>query len=493
MGAIVFFGIILFVMGGVTAYMGDRLGSYIGKKRHSTFGLRPRHTAMLWTVVSGGVIAVGTLLLFVALNDTFKTALLRGPQLLAANSDLADRNRMLLKRNDAAAQQAERDGVIARDAQAKAAAAQKTLTAVTGQLDETKTILGQSQSVLAQSRAVLVRRQAALAAAQTHLADARRGLGTTRADLHFAQTQVRLARSSVLEAKRQVSASELEVVQANKTVLKLGVRQDALNAETSRLASLNKAQENLLQVSQGKTVVFQHDEELGRTVMSAQQDPAALRRELSVFLDQIELTARRRGASGEGAAPALLLPALSDASGIRYAGTASAREAALDALSQNISAQSGLLPSVVVVADARFNTFRGEPVKLDLKPYGNLLIFPKDAVVARGTVNGAESEDEILKHLQAFLTGQVRTEALKRGIIPAHDPQTGMPLVGRPIGSEVWVELVKQIQAAGPAAQITAFVAEDTYSGDLLHLKFRVNSESVRQGVHALVDHHLVP
>ena len=475
MGAIIFFGFILFVMGGVTAYMGDRLGSYIGKKRHSTFGLRPRHTAMLWTVVSGGVIAVGTLVLFVALNDTFKTALIRGPQLLAANSDLADRNQTLLKRNAAASRQAAQDGEIARDAEAKAAAAQKTLAAVTGQLDQTKTILGQSQAVLAESRTILARRQAALAAAQTHLASAQRGLGSTRADLHSAQKQVRLARSGVLVAKRQASAAEFEVVQANKTVLKLGVKQDALNAETVRLASLNQAQENLLQVSQGRTVIFQHDEELGRTVVSAQQDPAALRRELSVFLDQIELTARRHGASGEGSTPALLLPALAEASGIRYAGTPSAREAALDALSQNISAQSGLLPSVVVVADARFNTFRGEPVKLDLKPYGNTLIFSKGAVIARGPVDGTESEDEILKHLQAFLTGQVRTEALKRGIIPVHDPQTGALLVGRPIGSEVWVDLVKQIQQAGPDAEITASVAEDTYSGDLLHLNFRVS------------------
>ncbi len=469
MGAIVFFGFILFVMGGVTAYMGDRLGSYIGKKRHSTFGLRPRHTAMLWTVVSGGVIAVGTLLLFVALNDTFKTALIRGPQLLAANSDLADRNQTLLKRNSVVARQAARDGEIVRDAEAKAAAAQKTLAAVTGQLNQTKTILGESQAVLAESRTLLARRQAALAVAQVHLAGAQRGLGSTRADLHSAQMQVRVARSGVQDAKRQASAAELQataaelqVVRANKSVLELGVEQDTLNAETSRLASLNRA------------LIFQHDEELGRTVVSAQQDPAALRRELSVFLDQIELTARRRGASGEGNAPALLLPTLAEASGIRYAGTSSAREAALDALSQNISAQSGLLPSVVVVADARFNTFRGEPVKLDLRPYGNTLVFPKGAVIARGTVDGTASEDEILKHLQAFLTGQVRTEALKRGIIPAHDPETGAPLVGRPIGSEVWVDLVKQIQQAGPSAGITASVAEDTYSGDLLHLKFRV-------------------
>lgn len=475
MGAIVFFGFILFVMGGVTAYTGDRLGSYIGKKRHSTFGLRPRHTAMLWTVVSGGVIAVGTLLLFVALNDTFKTALMRGPQLLAANSDLADRNQTLLRRNDAAARQADRDGEMARDAEAKAAAAQKTLAAVTRQLAQTKTILGQSQSVLAESRTLLARRQAALAAAQTHLADARRGLGSTRADLHSAQKQVRLARSGVRDAKRQASAAELEVVQANKSVLKLGVKQDTLTAETSRLASLNQAQESLLQVSQGRSVIFQHDEELGRTVVSAGQDPAALRRELSVFLDQIELTARRRGAGGEGSAPAIALPALAEASGIRYAATAPVREAALDALTQNITAEGGSLPSVVVVADARFNTFRGEPVKLDLKPYGNTLIFARGAVIARGTVNGTESEDEILRRLQAFLAGQVRTEALKRGIIPAHDPQTGAPLVGRPIGGEVWVDLVKQIQRAGSGAEITASAAEDTYSGDLLHLKFQVS------------------
>lgn len=482
MGAVVFFAFILFVMGGFTAYMGDRMGSYIGKKRHSTFGLRPRHTAMLWTVVSGGVIAVMTLALFVGLNDTFKTALIRGPQLLEANSDLADRNKTLLKRSSAAAQQTVRDGEIARDAQAKAAAAQKTLTAVTGQLNKTKTILGRSQSVLAQSRSLLVqsrsllaRRQEALAAAQTHLSDAQRGLGSTRADLSAAQSQVRVARAGVQEAKRQASAAEKQVVQANKAVLKLGVQQDTLQASNSRLASVNRVQENLLQASQGKTVIFQHDEELSRTVVSARQDPSALRRELSVFLDQIELSARRRGAGGEGNAPALVLPALSDASGIRYAGTPAAREAALDALSQNIAAKGGFLPSVVVVADARFNTFRGEPVKLDLKPYGNILIFPKGTVLARGTVDGTESEDAILRHLQAFLTDQVRTEALKRGIIPAHDPQTGAPLVGRPIGSEVWVDLVKQIQQAGPSAEITASVAEDTYSGDLLHLSFRVS------------------
>lgn len=469
MGAIVFFAFILFVMGGVTAYMGDRLGSYIGKKRHSTFGLRPRHTAMLWTVVSGGVIAVGTLLLFVGLNSTFKTALIRGPQLLTANSDLADRNQTLLRRNADAARQAERDGAAARAAQTKAAQAQKSLATVLGQLGSTKQILIRSQAVLAESRSVLAERQAALASAQNNLSNAKRGLGSTRANLKEAQVQVRQARAGVQSARRQAQVAGTEVVQANKTVLALVIRQDKLHVDTAKLISENQAQERLLQDTQGRPLIFRRDEELARTVVSARQTPDALRRELSVFLDQVEAAARQRGAGDSDSGPAIIVPALGESPA-----NAAARAAALDALSENIAAQGGFLPSIVVVASARYNTFRGEPVKLDLRPYGNILVYNKGKVIATGMVDGTQPEDAILKQLQEFLTAQVRTAALKRGIIPVHDAQSGAPLVGQPIKTEDWVGLVKQIQQAGASAKITASVAQDTYSGDLLHLKFIV-------------------
>ena len=470
MGAIVFFAFILFVMGGVTAYMGDRLGSYIGKKRHSTFGLRPRHTAMLWTVVSGGVIAVGTLLLFVGLNGTFQTALIRGPQLLAANSELAHRNQALLRRNAEAAQQAERDGQIAKNAQTKAADAQKSLASVLGQLNSTKQILVQSQGVLAESRSLLAERQTALVSAQNHLSDAKRGLGSTRVDLKDAQAQVRLARAGVQSARRQAQAAGSEMVQANKAVLALVIRQDKLHADTAKLVSENQAQERLLQDTQGRPLIFRREEELGRTVVSARQQPDALRRELSVFLDQVEATARQRGAGGPDSGPAIIVPALGESA----ASASASREAALDALSENIAADGGFMPSIVVVASARYNTFRGEPVKLDLRPYGNILVYNKGKVIAVGAVDGTQSEDVILKQLQDFLTAQVRTAALERGIIPVHDPQSGAPLVGQPIKTEDWVGLVKQIQQAGSNAKVTASVAQDTYSGDLLHLKFTV-------------------
>jgi len=155
---------------------------------------------------------------------------------------------------------------------------------------------------------------------------------------------------------------------------------------------------------------------------------------------------------------------------------AAAREAALDALTQNIAAQGGFLPSIMVVADARYNTFRGEAVKLDLRPYPNVMVFPRGTVIATDTLDGGQTEDIVLKRLQAFLRERVRAVALSRGIIPTHDPQSGEPLVGQPIDSPAWLALVKQIQQAGPRARVTAAAAEDTYSADLLRLDLRVTS-----------------
>jgi hypothetical protein len=254
-------------------------------------------------------------------------------------------------------------------------------------------------------------------------------------------------------------------------VLSLAKRQDVLYADNARLVQRSRQQESLVQEAQGRTLVFRRDEELGRTVVSTRQTTAALRRELAVFLDGVELSARRGGAGGLDASPAIMLPALGASPG---AGAA-AREAALDALSQNIAAQGGFMPSIVVVAGARFNTFRGEPVKLDLRPYGNVMVFPKGTVIASGALDGGLPEDEILRRLQVFLTGQVRTTALARGIIPTHDPQTGEPLVGQPLERQTWLSLVKRIQQAGPDARITAVAASDTYSADLLRLVLSVS------------------
>ena len=66
---------VLVVTGGAIAFIGDRLGTKIGKKRLSIFGLRPRHTSMVITIFTGIVITTLTFGVMAAASENVRTAL----------------------------------------------------------------------------------------------------------------------------------------------------------------------------------------------------------------------------------------------------------------------------------------------------------------------------------------------------------------------------------------------------------------------------------
>ena len=67
--------LVLAVVGGVIAFIGDRLGTRIGKRRLSIFGLRPRHTAVVVTVFTGVCITTVTFGVMAAVSENVRTAL----------------------------------------------------------------------------------------------------------------------------------------------------------------------------------------------------------------------------------------------------------------------------------------------------------------------------------------------------------------------------------------------------------------------------------
>jgi len=60
------------ILGGVIATVGDRLGYRVGKARLSWFNLRPRHTAVLVTILTGGIISATTLGILFAVNKQLR-------------------------------------------------------------------------------------------------------------------------------------------------------------------------------------------------------------------------------------------------------------------------------------------------------------------------------------------------------------------------------------------------------------------------------------
>jgi len=67
--------LILVIMGGAIAFLGDKLGSKIGKKRLTIFGLRPHYTSILMTIVTGVVVAGATMGILMVSSTSVRTAL----------------------------------------------------------------------------------------------------------------------------------------------------------------------------------------------------------------------------------------------------------------------------------------------------------------------------------------------------------------------------------------------------------------------------------
>ncbi|PMQ01838.1 MAG: hypothetical protein CBR30_04005 [Dictyoglomus sp. NZ13-RE01] len=67
--------IILIILSGVIAYLGDYVGRKVGKKKLSLFNLRPKYTSRLVSVITGILIMVSTLLILTFFSENVRTAI----------------------------------------------------------------------------------------------------------------------------------------------------------------------------------------------------------------------------------------------------------------------------------------------------------------------------------------------------------------------------------------------------------------------------------
>lgn len=441
MNSILFFALVLAVAGGAIAYIGDRLGTYVGKRRMSVIGLRPRHTAMLYTIFSGSAIAVLTLLALVASDQAFRRALVEGPHLIYENNQY--RRQIKVDQRTAAA-----------DLE-RAQQATEKLTLVQSQLQPVQDQLASVKKALGRSRQALQERQGQLAQAVSQLTGVRTSLDATNDKLRTARRDVQTANQALADARQRVRLAEADVRQQQ-------TRVRDLTAQQSRLKTRIEASSAAL--------IYRTDQEVGRVVIKTSQPVNSIEAQLQSYLADLSRDAEQRGGGhpGNGRAVGIAVPA--PQGGYLPLDVAEEKQA-VRTLAQNIAAGSG--GSVVVIARAVNNTFLGEQTSIALYPYDNVLIYPKNAVVASWTINGAATDAQVFEDWKRFLTEQVQPAVVHQGLIPESDPQTGKPVLGA-IDRTTWLAVVQEIEQIGADARVTAYVGDDTYSSGPLDLRFSV-------------------
>ncbi|MES2463235.1 MAG: DUF3084 domain-containing protein [Armatimonadota bacterium] len=247
--ALLFF-LLLVPLSGFIAWAGDRIGHKSGKKRHTLFGLRPRHTATLITIAAGMCISVVSFGMMWALSDTFREVMARGSELLQENKRLSQDNQVALmqvarnrteverldtevenyrdqvRRAEAAKQQAEADF---QRAKTSLASAKKAMQTANSNLLATKNKLGVTQT--------------ALMSAETRVTDARSQVARANADFRRAEARTQEARTVARKAEAQVKLAQARTREIQQ---KLGNAESTFNEATQfQKAALEKQNKQL--------------------------------------------------------------------------------------------------------------------------------------------------------------------------------------------------------------------------------------------------------
>lgn len=88
---------IIAVMGGIIAYVGDKIGTKVGKQRMSLFGLRPKYTSIVVTIITGLMIAAATVGVLSISSRSVRTALFGLDQMYAQMEEL---NQQIAAKNE---------------------------------------------------------------------------------------------------------------------------------------------------------------------------------------------------------------------------------------------------------------------------------------------------------------------------------------------------------------------------------------------------------
>src|SRR5579862_3126461 len=88
----------LIILGGFISYYGDLQGRRWGKRRVSWFGLRPKHTAILITSLTGAFISLLSIVTLLLISPQVRDVVLSGEHAIRENKRLIAENAETIRR-----------------------------------------------------------------------------------------------------------------------------------------------------------------------------------------------------------------------------------------------------------------------------------------------------------------------------------------------------------------------------------------------------------
>lgn len=262
----------ILILGGVIATVGDRIGTRVGKARLSLFNLRPKNTAVLVTILTGGLISATTLAILFLADEGLRKGVF---ELEDIQKDLRQK-REQLKVAEAQKSQVESErNKVNQELETTRSEKRQVET----QRDEAKKEKLKAQQDLAQTQAQFQRTQSRLGQVVTQYQKAIAELQSVynqRQALQAAVEQLRTERQRLFaEAKKAIEQRDRELANRKQAIeerdRELANRQEAVEQRDRKISQLDKLiQSRNLEITQREEVIAKRESRLKE--LETQQD-----------------------------------------------------------------------------------------------------------------------------------------------------------------------------------------------------------------------------
>ncbi|MFO8039617.1 MAG: DUF3084 domain-containing protein [Sodalinema sp.] len=472
----------MLVLGCAIATVGDQIGTKVGKARLSLFNLRPRKTATLVTVVTGGLISASTLAILLLLDQRLRTGLFQLEEiqqdLYSARRDLQDTQADKIRVESELAAARDRTVLV----QERLDALNRSLEQVSQDLAEALEEQVATQRQLRETETELItteeeRRQAELEIRriESQLLDTETQRQALESGIAQLQRQQRQLEAAAEQARRQLQARDRELEENRQRLMTQ--EGELARQEKERSQQAQELQRQELELAERETLLAsltQQQMALQEELQRIGQDFQLLRERRLAILQQQVLTSARVRVLDPTQVDEVVLQILQEANRVATQvlrpGTPETEEATLRIDSQEVSDLTERLADgeeyVVRVRSSR-NYLLGEVlVRGFFEVLRNEVVFEADEVVAEVTVDLNDNLDEVGNRVY-WLLEAARFQGEREGILPAQIQMIG----GRP---QEFRDFLERLLEQSGEVTIQAVAQELTYTTGPLFLNIKV-------------------
>lgn len=411
------------ILSGLIAFIGDKIGMKMGKKRVSLFGLRPRYSSIIITVVTGVLIAVLSITILLGVYSELRNALFNINDVLnrleSLNQQLEERDQNLAAKN----QQLEAKDQELKKLQEQIEVREEKITAKENQIQEKENEIKAKDKELARVEKELEK------------------LNSNRDQL---QKRIENLSSQRKNLEEQVKTLENQI--------------SDLEADYDDLREVaNQLQAGVIYYMD-EDIVFQKGDVIYSDVLtggrSEQQTISALNKYLQ-RANKVALKEEIKVNQETGMALRLQTEDILNAARIIY----------------NMDLGSRVIVSLV----ARVNVPQNDWLYANFQLYEDFVVFKQGSLISSQIISPDQSSQQIESELEELLDS-VNSKAINQGLLPDNSGQVGS------LNFSQFYELVNKVRSSDSAVKVKIYAKTNIWRQDRLSDNLSFELEPIRLG-----------